>query len=252
MNSLSHHNQATAGQEMKLDAQLVQMIADGSWKVGERLPAERKLSVELGVSRNTLRHVLKRLETRGMVSIRKGSGCYLTAREPHARKTELMDDDSVINLMSRLEAAYLFLPELVGLAALRIDSLEVKNLEEIISKLGAAIVERDMDQIKVQTKKFFYKIATATDNPVVDEVVRSLCVTASVVFPRFLSFPEDERAKMFGDFVRIFRALKDKDAERARCVTRRKIVNTAVAFSKLRNVPLSHVIANAVQEEARC
>ena len=238
------------GQEGKLDVMLAGMISQGKWKVGARLPAERTLAAELGVSRNTLRSVLKRLEARGMVSIRKGSGCYLTSLEPRIQLEPSAEEESLATIMARFEAAYLFLPELVALAAERIDPLSLRTLESCITGLGTAIMEKDMDKIKEQTRQFFYIIAASTDNPVIRDVTRSLCTSASVVFPRFFSFPEQERAKMFGNFVHIFRALKNKDPEQSRQAIRRKIINTASAFSRLREVPMSPVIEAAARSPA--
>lgn len=225
---------------------LVGTISQGTWAVGERLPAERVLASELGVSRNTLRSVLRRLEARGMVRIRKGSGCYLTAMEPKSPEETLAGDESLATLMARFEAAFLFLPEIVWLAAVRIEPMTLRTLEGAVTGIGRAIVERDMDGIKDKTRQFFQIIAESTDNPAINEVVRSLYASASVMFPRFFSFDEPTRDEMFGDFVHIFRALQARDPEAARRAMRRKIINTSSAFSRLRQVPLSSVIAAAV------
>jgi DNA-binding GntR family transcriptional regulator len=151
--------------------------------------------------------------------------------------------------MARFEAAFLCLPEVVALAAQRIEPKRLQMLEKTVTGIGRAIVERDMDDIKDKTRDFFRIIAESTDNPVIRQVVRSLYASASVMFPRFFSFDEEERNKMFGDFVHIFRALQKRDSGAARQATRRKIINTAGAFSKLRQVPLSPVIASAGIDE---
>ncbi len=229
---------------------LVGTIAQGAWAIGERLPAERILASEFGVSRNTLRSVLKRLEARGMVRIRKGSGCYLTALEPRASIETLAGEDSMAILMARFEAAYLCLPELVALAARRMEPMSLRTLESAVSHIGQAIVERDMDRIKDKSGEFFDIIAESTDNPVIGEVVRLLYASASVMFPRFFSFDEEVRNEIFGDFVHILRALQSGNPDAARRATRRKIVNTATAFSKLRQVPLSSVFAADSDAEA--
>ncbi len=237
-NSESQH----LGQEAKLEAMLVGTIAQGRWPVGTRLPAERMLSAEFGVSRNTLRSVLKRLEARGVVAIRQGSGCYLKSLDAKPAPEATTEDDSLTSLMARFEAAYLFLPEVVALAAGRIDGAKLRTLEGSIAELGKAIVERDMDGIKAKTRDFFCVIADSTNNPVVNEVIRSFVASSSVLFPRFFSFSEEERDKMFGDFVYIFHALKNRDPEKSRQATIRKIVNTAGAFSQLSKIPLSPLI----------
>ncbi len=55
------------------------LIAEGEFPPGSRLPAERDLAQQLGVSRPSLREALIALEIDGSVEIRMGSGVYVTA-----------------------------------------------------------------------------------------------------------------------------------------------------------------------------
>ena len=50
------------------------MIARGELRPGDRLPAERDLSIKLGVSRPTIRAGLRALAAMGVVKSRHGSG----------------------------------------------------------------------------------------------------------------------------------------------------------------------------------
>ena len=53
------------------------LIRGGQFAVGARLPAERELAVQLGVSRPSLREALVALEIEGVVEIRLGAGVYV-------------------------------------------------------------------------------------------------------------------------------------------------------------------------------
>ena len=55
-------------------------IAKGEFAVGARLPAERDLATQLGVSRPSVREALIALEVEGWVEIRTGSGIYVLDR----------------------------------------------------------------------------------------------------------------------------------------------------------------------------
>jgi DNA-binding FadR family transcriptional regulator len=57
--------------------QLRQLIDAGEFAVGARLPTERELALQLGISRPTVREALIALEVDGRVRIRVGSGIYV-------------------------------------------------------------------------------------------------------------------------------------------------------------------------------
>ena len=61
-------------------ASLERRILEGSLKPGDRLPPERELAVELGVSRPSLREAIQKLASKGMVQSRQGGGTYVTDR----------------------------------------------------------------------------------------------------------------------------------------------------------------------------
>jgi DNA-binding FadR family transcriptional regulator len=66
--------------------QLRSLVAAGEFEVGQRLPAERDLAVQLGVSRPSVREALIALEVEGMIEVRTGSGIYVRASAPEAGK----------------------------------------------------------------------------------------------------------------------------------------------------------------------
>jgi DNA-binding FadR family transcriptional regulator len=59
--------------------QLRALIAAGEFGLGSRLPPERDLAVQLGVSRPSVREALIALEVEGLVEVRMGSGIYVRA-----------------------------------------------------------------------------------------------------------------------------------------------------------------------------
>ncbi|MFM0262960.1 FadR/GntR family transcriptional regulator [Paraburkholderia sediminicola] len=57
----------------EIAAQIRAKLAAGNLPVGTRLPAERLLAEQFGVSRNTLREALRSLEHAGLISLHKGT-----------------------------------------------------------------------------------------------------------------------------------------------------------------------------------
>ncbi len=57
---------------------LVSLISNGTLKPGDKLPAERNLMKQLGVGRSSLREAVGALSLMGVITVRPGSGAYVT------------------------------------------------------------------------------------------------------------------------------------------------------------------------------
>lgn len=58
-------------------SQVERSISDGIYAVGTRLPSERDMAEEFGVSRVVIREAMRALESRGLVDVRQGSGTFV-------------------------------------------------------------------------------------------------------------------------------------------------------------------------------
>ncbi|CAM2778166.1 GntR family transcriptional regulator [Fructilactobacillus fructivorans] len=63
---------------IKIHDDIKNKIENGSWKVGTRIPSERKLSEQYGVSRMTFRQAVQALVEDGILKRVAGSGTYVT------------------------------------------------------------------------------------------------------------------------------------------------------------------------------
>ncbi|MFT2093884.1 GntR family transcriptional regulator [Acidiphilium multivorum] len=63
----------------QLSDRIEAMIAAGKLGPGSRLPAERQLASEFGVSRSRLREAIKQLASRGLLVSRQGGGTYVSS-----------------------------------------------------------------------------------------------------------------------------------------------------------------------------
>lgn len=78
-----------------ITARLRNEILVGTYKAGERLPAERDLASQLGVNRGSVREALKKLEQMGLVVIRRGDGA--TVRHLHDASIEIVRHLLIVN-----------------------------------------------------------------------------------------------------------------------------------------------------------
>lgn len=104
--------------------QVLQVIRLGLVPAGERLPAERELAERMGISRVTLREVLKVLQEHGLVESRRGryGGTFVLRRdrqpgeEELRRRTAAVDLEDTLRFREVLEAGAAGLCAAQGLA----------------------------------------------------------------------------------------------------------------------------------------
>lgn len=142
-------------------------IEAGKYKVGQRLPTERELAEEMGVSRPTLREALIALEMLGMIEARHGLGIYVTrAQMPLTAATY----DFEIGAFELIEARRLFEGEACALAAATIDDDSLAELDRLLDLMA------DEDELKGEDadKEFHMVIARATGNGAIIATVENL------------------------------------------------------------------------------
>lgn len=109
-------------------AQLRRRILEGDYAYEERLPAERNLAEEFGVSRGTIRSVLQILEQQHLVARQVGSGTYVT----HKEVTNQQEISSVTSPVEMNEVRIAIEPQMVRLAIANASSRELEELREAL------------------------------------------------------------------------------------------------------------------------
>src|SRR5215813_6700324 len=79
--------------------QIAALIEGGEYAAGARLPPERDLARQLGVSRPSVREALIALEVEGYVEVRVGSGVYVLGKQPKAARAALPADSGPFELI---------------------------------------------------------------------------------------------------------------------------------------------------------
>src|SRR5690606_37378143 len=64
--------------------QIIEAVRRGDLRPGMKLPPERELVQQFGVSRHSLREALKTLASQGILEIRPNSGTYIAGGAKHA------------------------------------------------------------------------------------------------------------------------------------------------------------------------
>jgi GntR family transcriptional repressor for pyruvate dehydrogenase complex len=128
-------------------ATLKAMIVSGELAPGARLPPEKELSRQLGVSRNSLREAVKSLEMVRILDVRQGDGTYVTSLEPRllfealSFVVDLHSDASVIEL---LEVRRVLEPYAGGLAAVNVTDEQLAALDRTLRSVDRSTPVEDL------------------------------------------------------------------------------------------------------------
>lgn len=140
------------------------LIKDGEFPVGSRLPTERELAERFEVSRPTIREAIIALEAKEEVTVKASSGVYVLGNN-------LINDDfsHEISAFELLEARVLLEGEAAALAARMIQPDEVKELEKALKKIAAEDVKGTSESRA--DRQFHAVIAQATHNRVISKQI---------------------------------------------------------------------------------
>lgn len=141
-------------------------MLDGTFPANARLPSERLLAEEYGVSRNTVREAMQRLAARGLVRSRAGSGVFVTDQLRTSIASpwgQLVADhpavrDDILEFRRVLEGATAYF------AALRGDAEDRERIRGLLSQLEAARRANDKIGEASMDAKLHEAIALASHN----------------------------------------------------------------------------------------
>ena len=198
----------------KVAEQLSEHIDSGSIAAGERLPSERDLAEQFGVSRPTIREAMIALEIAGRVESRAGSGVYVSG-VPSNEVAGLPDDGP--GPLELLEARYYFESDAAALAAERATKKDIKAIEKALQAMMAE--NRQGGLHEEADERFHLLIARASRNSAIHSAIRRLWnqrrTSAMSVF-----FHEKLRKQgskpVIHDHHSILDAIRKRDADAAR------------------------------------
>ncbi|MBP2549810.1 GntR family transcriptional repressor for pyruvate dehydrogenase complex [Neorhizobium galegae] len=145
------------------------LIQAGQFRLGQRLPSERELALQLGVSRPSLREALIALEIDGTVEIRMGSGIYLVANTERRAATSASMGESPVELMQARAAVE---SAVIVLASSRMTTECLKTLRQILDGMAAEIAEGRKPV--EHDRQFHLTIASQSGNGVLARLVGEL------------------------------------------------------------------------------
>ncbi len=193
------------------------LIERGRLRPGDRLPAERELATQIGVSRPTVRAGLRALAAMGVVQSRHGSGTYIPDGPP-TLATEPLSFLAALHGFTRdemYEARRILEVGAAGLAAGRATPEQVATLAEEVASLFASMNEPQV--FLVHDINFHRAVALASGNPIVASLVE---MVSALYYERRRVTAERASDRDLRDAAeahrRIYQAIRSRDPEGAR------------------------------------
>ena len=149
--------------------QIAALIEKGEYAAGQRIPPERDLAKQLGVSRPSVREALIALEVEGYVEVRVGSGVYVLGPRPGEAAHPLPADSGPFEL---IRARWIIESECAALAAKNATRAQARAMEEALEQMEA---DRDKGTVPLSADRLFHlRVAEASGNSALALVVKTL------------------------------------------------------------------------------
>ncbi|TCO58231.1 FadR/GntR family transcriptional regulator [Actinocrispum wychmicini] len=208
--------------------QIEQAVFTGRLRPGARLPSERDLMTQFGVSRSTIREALRVLQSNGMIQSRAG--------DPRGPEILAASPENLHKSMRRLARTSMSLGELLQfrmllegsayLLAARLRSADELAEMDVALAAMAAAVDEGYSAFSDADVAFHEAVARATQNTLIvvcSDVVREVVV--DLIADR-IAHAADQRALMLSylrHHTEVLQAIRDGDGELASQLARRAL-----------------------------
>jgi len=127
------------------------MIADGELAMGTKLPSQRDLSQQFGVSRTSIREAISLLEASGTLRTQPGRGMFVGRAEGSLAAVNGQADGSLYSKLDLCRFRFMLEGQTARLAAMRVTDRHIETLD------------RNLERFKTQTRAMDLHAAAATD-----------------------------------------------------------------------------------------
>ncbi len=205
-----------------------QLIVDEAIRPGQRLPSERDLSIQLSVSRASLREALIALELGGVVEVRGGSGVYVS--EPQDGASGLPEAGP--GPFEVLSARRLIEAEVAAIAARTATDAAIDAILVAVLEMERSHANKNSNE--QADRNFHLAIARATGNSALVGVVETLWNQRGRLWHKLKEHfqTEDLRQQTLTDHRNILEAIAAHDPAAARHAMRAHLERVTRTFSR--------------------
>jgi GntR family transcriptional regulator, transcriptional repressor for pyruvate dehydrogenase complex len=191
------------------------MIERGALRPGSRLPSERDLAMEVGVSRTSVRAGLRSLAAMGVVQTRRGAGTFITAGPPAllGEPLRLVASLHGLHLGGLFEVRRVLEAGTASLAAERATPEQMATISDEVTGMYSAL--HDPHTFLDYDLRFHRAVAAAANNPMLGAIIEA--VAALFFEQRRATIERAHNLRESADMHRkIYQAIRARDPEAAR------------------------------------
>lgn len=212
--------------------QLKDLINEGSLKLGDKLPNERDLSTQMNVSRTSMREALRSLEMMGFIESKVGEGTFIK----EITIDNIIDPFSSILLKDKklmlelIEVRLLLEVEIAKIAAKRVDSNEILDIENALN-----IMEKEIEEgeIGIEGDNTFHNaLAKAAGNYAMYKMLNMCGDLLSSNRLATLKIPNQPQ-KSLEDHRKIFQAVKNGNEKEAAILMKQHLIKAQRNLRKI-------------------
>lgn len=159
--------------------QIIQMVIDGAYVPGQRIPTETELAHSFGVGRNSVREAVKILSAYGILEIRRADGTYVCSEFSPKMLNPMIygiilakNQDYLVEVRDAIEN-YVY-----ALAAKNVTAEDLIALEDVKKRLVAELEKDapDLELVAMLDGEFHVELSRCGHNPILTEINRIVCL----------------------------------------------------------------------------
>lgn len=201
--------------------QIQEAILEGTLKVGEQLPPERRLIEMFGISRGTLREALRVLQQKGMIEIKTGvSGGSIirgVTAEIFSENLALLIRYQKVSLQELAEFREGIEGTVAALAAERATAEDVATLKALYKESAVAFAAgpKEWDTAIRCDEQIHLALARIAGNSLFITVLKTVYLNIHTYYESYLPMQESVLAENINDLKVIIEAVEAKDPAKA-------------------------------------
>lgn len=208
--------------------QIKSLIENETLKCGEKLPSERDLSLEFGLSRSTVREAISALEIMGLVEVKSGLGTFVAERNDSDDDFYELTENDGISPTEIFEARIIMEPQLAKLASQRATQEDLDRLKDIVDK-AEILLESQIEEFEVLDEQFHSIIANAAHNDVLLKFAQNINkLRGSKLWGnmKYKSLQKEGRIERYkAEHKAIYTALVNRDFNKVENLTKKHLVD---------------------------